>query len=180
MTLEEYLEHYLAWQDMLKFCGEQGFNAYIYAPKNDPYHKDRWREPYPKKEQKKLKELARTAGKHHVELIFAISPGQDLHYSGPEGIADRKVMLEKLEAMHDLGIRRFAIFFDDIKGMTEKSSVDAEDARNQAEFINEVQKKFRAAHEARGELGLHLRRRRRPVPQIHGLEREGQVQRAWI
>ena len=134
-------------QDMLEFCGEQGLNAYIYAPKNDPYHKDRWREPYPKKEQKKLKELARTAGKHHVELIFAISPGQDLHYSGPEGIADRKVMLEKLEAMHDLGIRRFAIFFDDIKGMTEKSSVDAEDARNQAEFINEIQKEFRTAHE---------------------------------
>ena len=134
-------------QDMLKFCGEQGLNAYIYAPKNDPYHKDRWREPYPKSQQKKLAELVQTADKHHVELIFAISPGQDLHYDGPEGTADRKIMLEKLEAMHDLGIRRFAVFFDDIKGMTEKSSVDAEDARNQAEFINEVQKEFRATHE---------------------------------
>lgn len=134
-------------QDMLEFCGEQGLNAYIYAPKNDPYHKDRWREPYPKNQQKKLAELARTADKHHVELIFAISPGQDLHYDGPEGTADRKIMLKKLEAIHDLGIRRFAIFFDDIKGMTEKSSVDAEDARNQAEFINDVQKEFRAAHE---------------------------------
>ena len=133
--------------DMLKFCGEQGLNAYIYAPKNDPYHKDRWREPYPKSQQKKLAELVQTADKHHLELIFAISPGQDLHYDGPEGTADRKIMLEKLEAMHNLGIRRFAIFFDDIKGMTEKSSVDAEDARNQAEFINEVQKEFRAAHE---------------------------------
>ena len=62
-------------QDMLEFCGEQGLNAYIYAPKNDPYHKDRWREPYPKNQQEKLAELARTADKHHVELIFAIFPG---------------------------------------------------------------------------------------------------------
>ncbi|MBQ1511015.1 MAG: beta-N-acetylglucosaminidase domain-containing protein [Selenomonadaceae bacterium] len=49
------------------FCGgEQGLNAYIYAPKNDPYHKDRWREPYPKKEQKKLKELVQTPGKWQI------------------------------------------------------------------------------------------------------------------
>ena len=53
-------------QDMLEFCGEQGLNAYIYAPKNDPYHKDRWREPYPKKEQKKLKELVQTPGKWQI------------------------------------------------------------------------------------------------------------------
>ncbi len=35
--------------DILGFCGEHGLNAYIYAPKDDPYHRDKWREPYPKK-----------------------------------------------------------------------------------------------------------------------------------
>ena len=33
--------------DMLKFCGEYNLNSYIYAPKDDPYHRDKWREPYP-------------------------------------------------------------------------------------------------------------------------------------
>ena len=31
--------------DLLNFCGEYNLNAYIYAPKDDPYHRDKWREP---------------------------------------------------------------------------------------------------------------------------------------
>ena len=41
--------------DMLSFCGRVGFNAYIYAPKDDVYHRSQWRLPYP---PQKLTELA--------------------------------------------------------------------------------------------------------------------------
>ncbi len=33
--------------DMLRFCGEYDLNSYIYVPKDDPYHRDKWGEPYP-------------------------------------------------------------------------------------------------------------------------------------
>ena len=33
--------------DILAFCRAEGFNAYLYAPKDDPYHREKWREPYP-------------------------------------------------------------------------------------------------------------------------------------
>lgn len=132
--------------DMMKFCGEQGLNAYIYAPKDDPYHRERWREPYPGDRLKKLEKLVQTAKQNGVEFIFAISPGMDLRFDGTGGEEDRKIMLRKLESMYALGVRSFAIFFDDIKGMTEKSSVDGKDAHQQAEFINEIQKELRGIH----------------------------------
>lgn len=33
--------------DQFAFYGAVKANTYIYAPKDDPYHRDRWREPYP-------------------------------------------------------------------------------------------------------------------------------------
>jgi hyaluronoglucosaminidase len=33
--------------DQMAFYGDMKLNTYIYAPKADPYHRDRWREPYP-------------------------------------------------------------------------------------------------------------------------------------
>jgi hyaluronoglucosaminidase len=33
--------------DQLDFYGRFKLNTYVYAPKDDPYHRDRWREPYP-------------------------------------------------------------------------------------------------------------------------------------
>ena len=33
--------------DILEFSSARGFNAYIYAPKDDPYHRNLWREKYP-------------------------------------------------------------------------------------------------------------------------------------
>ena len=137
--------------EMLRFCGEQGLNAYIYAPKDDPYHKARWRELYPEAEGKKLRELAETARQNNVELILALSPGADLAYTGEAATVDRQKMLTKLESLYQIGIRRFAFFFDDIKGMTEKSSVTAQDGDDQAHFINDLRREFLARHKDVGE-----------------------------
>ena len=47
--------------DMLRFMGRAGLNVYIYAPKDDPYHRTRWREPYPEDAERELRELVQTA-----------------------------------------------------------------------------------------------------------------------
>ena len=41
--------------DLINFCGKNNLNAYIYAPKDDPYHRDQWRKPYPEDKIKDLK-----------------------------------------------------------------------------------------------------------------------------
>ena len=124
--------------DMLKFCGEHGLNAYIYAPKDDPYHRAKWREPYPYEKLRELSRLVKQAQEHQVRFIFAISPGLDLRYSMVRGNMDRILMRQKLEAMYQIGIRDFAVFFDDIKD---------HDGQAQAELLNWLQENFVQEHE---------------------------------
>lgn len=124
--------------DIIKFCEKVGFNAYIYAPKDDPYHRDKWREAYPPKKLKELSKLVKTAKKNNVKFIFAISPGLDAHYSLLRGSMDRAVMADKLEAMYKIGIRDFAIFFDDIK---------EHDGEGQSDLVNWLTENFVKKHE---------------------------------
>ena len=117
--------------DMLKFCGEYNLNSYIYAPKNDPYHRDKWREPYPDDKIKELKNLVDIALQNNVHFIFAISPGLDLNYEGEKGEQDFQYMLNKLDSMYNIGIKDFAIFFDDLPV--------GQNGSNQAYFLNKIQ-----------------------------------------
>lgn len=125
-------------QDILAFCKNKGFNAYIYAPKDDPYHRAKWREPYPPTKLLALQELINTAKANKVKFVFAISPGLDINFGGDKAIADRASMKNKLETMYALGVRDFAIFFDDIK---DKNGV------KQAEFLNWVDDNFVKKHQ---------------------------------
>lgn len=97
----------------LKFYGEQKLNTYIYGPKDDPYHScPNWRKPYPTKEAEQIRELTRVAREYAVNFVWAIHPGQDIRWNEE----DRKLLLDKFESMYELGVRSFAVFFDDISG----------------------------------------------------------------
>lgn len=133
-----------ARMDMIDFCGKHGFNAYIYAPKDDPYHRAKWREPYPAEKMRELQALVSEAKTKGVRLIFAVSPGLDLHFRGAAAEADRTAMLGKLEAVYALGVRDFAIFFDDIK---------EKDGAGQAAFLNAIARELHARH---GDIGTIL------------------------
>lgn len=122
--------------DMISFCGRTGFNAYIYAPKDDPYHREKWREPYPATELQNLARLVAAAQQNGVRFIFAVSPGLDLHFGAGED-ADRSAMLAKFEALYQLGVRDFAIFFDDIQ---------SRDGAGQAAFLRAIDEGLRARH----------------------------------
>ncbi|MFS0783164.1 beta-N-acetylglucosaminidase domain-containing protein [Bacillus sp. 1P06AnD] len=99
------------------FYGENKINSYIYAPKSDPYHRDKWREPYPAEELGRMKELIETAKENKVDFVFAISPGKDIRFNeethevDPE---DYKALLDKAEALYEMGVRSFSILWDDI------------------------------------------------------------------
>ena len=120
--------------DMFEFCKVHGFNAYIYAPKDDPYHRSKWREPYPQEKLTEIKNLIDSAQKNNVKFIFAVSPGLDLNYSYS---SDVDSMIQKLTSIYNLGVRDFAIFFDDIEN---------KDGGAQAEFLNLIEEKFIKTH----------------------------------
>lgn len=116
----------------LKFYGDWKLNTYIYGPKDDPYHSSpKWREAYPTAEAEKLKSLVNIAKENHVNFYWAIHPGLDIKWNDE----DRKNVLQKFEMMYQLGIRHFAVFFDDISGEGTK-------AEKQADLLNYLQKEF--------------------------------------
>ena len=97
--------------DMLRFEGQHGMNVYYYAPKDDPYHRKLWREPYPPEQMSTLKEVVDVARANFVDFCFAISPGLSMTYSDDEEFAKLTV---KLESVGKLGVSCFALFLDDV------------------------------------------------------------------
>lgn len=116
----------------IKFYGENKLNTYIYGPKDDPYHSSpNWRLPYPSAEAEAIKTLVECANDNNVDFVWAIHPGQDIKWTQE----DKDALISKFRFMHDLGVRSFAVFFDDISGEGTK-------ADKQAELLNYINDKF--------------------------------------
>jgi hyaluronoglucosaminidase len=99
-----------ARRDVIRFLGHHGLNAFVYGPKNDPYHRDRWREPYPADALADLRLTAAVARRSRVRFIYALSPALDVCYACDDDFA---ALTAKLAQLAQARIRRFALFFDD-------------------------------------------------------------------
>jgi hypothetical protein len=97
--------------EMLRFAGAHGMNVYYYAPKDDPYHRKLWQQPYPQEEMKRLAQVVSTARANFVHFCFAISPGLSMVYSSDEDFAR---LAAKLASVSKLGVSCFALFLDDV------------------------------------------------------------------
>jgi hyaluronoglucosaminidase len=96
--------------DLLRFLPEAGLNTYVYAPKLDPYHRNRWRDPYPPEWLAHFHELASTADDLGLRFVFALSPGAGFD---PDA-GDQAVVEAKLATLLERGVRHFCLFFDDL------------------------------------------------------------------
>ena len=116
----------------LRFYGRFKLNTYIYGPKDDPYHSSpHWRDGYPAEKAAQLKALVGEAKRNRVDFVWAIHPGKDIQWNRE----DSNAVLQKFEKMYVLGVRSFAVFFDDISGA-------GTDARKQAGLLNFLQQQF--------------------------------------
>ncbi|AFZ65635.1 beta-N-acetylglucosaminidase domain-containing protein [Deinococcus peraridilitoris] len=88
-----------------------GMNTFMYAPKDDLWHRARWRAPYPPENSAVLAKLAQNAQDAGVQFVYALAPGLDLQWDDPH---DRQALLAKLTGVSQLGVRHFALLFDDI------------------------------------------------------------------
>ena len=120
-----------ARKSQLEFYGRNKMNVYIYGPKDDPWHRDKWREAYPEAEANRIAELVNVAKANGVNFYWAIHPGVDIKWNDE----DRDHLMAKLEIMYQLGVRSFAVFFDDIWGEGAK-------ADKQAALLNYIDDNF--------------------------------------
>ena len=119
-----------------QFYGRNKMNVYIYGPKDDPYHRYRWRENYPTAEANKMKELVAEAHKNKVNFVWAVHPGIDIKWNKTDSLN----VIKKLEFMYGLGVRAFAVFFDDITG-------EGTSGVKQAQLLNYITDEFVRKHE---------------------------------
>lgn len=116
---------------MFEFMGRHKMNEYTYGPKNDPYHRGNWATPYPASEGKLISELAEAAHRNKVKFVWAMHPGNSI----AEG--NYEAALAKFEAMYELGVRNFCLFFDDISG---------ENVNQQVAYLQHLTDKFVKKH----------------------------------
>lgn len=103
--------------DMIRDMSNFKMNTYMYAPKDDPYHREKWRELYPDKEAKEICQLAEIGKEENVDFVWMIHPGNDFQYGSEPYYAncdDFDKLITKFEQLYNLGIRQFGISYDDL------------------------------------------------------------------
>lgn len=96
---------------LIEEIGRWGMNRYLYAPKDDPLQRDRWRDSYPQQTLDRFAELIRCGDAAGVQTGFAISPGLSIGYSQRKDVA---ALIHKFRVFRQLGSRFFALALDDV------------------------------------------------------------------
>ncbi|MFH9350330.1 beta-N-acetylglucosaminidase domain-containing protein [Kitasatospora sp. NPDC017646] len=97
--------------DQVDFLGRSKQNFYLYAPGDDPFRLNRWRDAYPADQQSDLRELGDRARQNHVTLGYAIDPGQSLCFTDDD---DVDALVKKLDGLRKLGFTAFQLQFLDV------------------------------------------------------------------
>lgn len=157
-------------KDLLHFMMRNKMNSYMYGAKSDAYHSQYWDKPYPSTltdEQKSMgcftadnmKEICEVSAATKVNFIWAIHPGKAFT-GNDDNVIDR--IIGKFELMHDLGVRQFAVFVDDVGVPTDAPTL-ALNAKRLTDLQNAMDKKwnFKGAVPADTLKPLHF------VPQLY-------------
>ena len=87
--IEGYFGRQLNWAErrgILEHLSSLNMNTYLYAPKEDPYHRVQWRHPYPEEWRQNLEAFTRRARDLAIEVIPALAPGLTYDYLNETGL----------------------------------------------------------------------------------------------
>ena len=107
-------------------------NVFIYGPKGDLYARDNWRDLYPLQGSGEgagqiIEVAAHEADRVLVDFVWSISPGLSFDFNNYN--AELATLKAKIDNVRSLGVRRFALFLDDIANA---------DAAGHARLMNDV------------------------------------------
>src|SRR5829696_7448984 len=99
------------WDERREVCrgiAEAGGDTYVYAPKDDPLHRERWRTPYPDDD---VAQFAALVAEGTVRVGFAISPGLSID---PGSAIDRTALARKIAQLTEVGVDLVVLALDDL------------------------------------------------------------------
>ncbi len=112
--IEGFYGRMLSWDERRLVCDcmdQLSLNTYVYAPKEDPYHRAAWRAPYPSSWIREFRAFNMHATRKNIRVIPCIAPGLSFDYTSR---SDYSTLLKKLSAFADCGCRTLALLMDDI------------------------------------------------------------------
>lgn len=112
--IEGYFGRELGWEeryDILEHLASLEMNTYLLAPKEDPYHRLKWKLPYPAEEMAKIKGLVEAGKERGIEVMPAMGPGLSYDYESEE---DYKILVDKFKAFFEIGADTVVLFMDDV------------------------------------------------------------------
>ena len=96
---------------VMRLMAKCGMNTYFYAPKDDIYHREKWRELYPEAEYESLRMLFDEAKANFLDFNWCVGPGLTYKYTSH---SDFDLLIAKFKSLYDMGVRGFGLLLDDI------------------------------------------------------------------
>ena len=112
--IEGYYGRMLSWDErrsLVDKLAQENLNTYLYAPKEDPFHRQEWRKPYPARWQASFKLFVKYSNEKNITVIAGISPGLSFDYCSS---ADYSRLFNKLASFVKLGCKSVCLLMDDI------------------------------------------------------------------
>jgi beta-N-acetylglucosaminidase len=110
-VLEGFYGRPWSWDERVavaRWCAERGMPDSVWAPKDEPVHRERWREPWPDEVVGGFERLAAEPG---IRLGVGLSPGLDVDCASA---ADRAALAGKALGAVDAGAALVLLCLDDI------------------------------------------------------------------
>jgi hyaluronoglucosaminidase len=112
--IEGYYGRMLSWEERASVIAHMralSLNTYLYAPKEDPYHRLQWRTPYPRQWIQAFSLFVKKGKGAGVAVIPGIAPGLSFDYCSK---ADYALLFRKCLALAQTGIPALCLLMDDI------------------------------------------------------------------
>lgn len=128
----------------LKNFGDFNMNTYFLAPKDVPWQRFNWRQPFDADFLAKTAELTEIGRKNAIDIVTCVSPGLSVKYSDEN---DVDAVITRYKQLFELGARHFGMLWDDIAWeLQHQEDIDTyvSTAAAHADFTNRVWNKLLA------------------------------------
>lgn len=113
--IEGYYGKLLSFEDrhgLLARLRQLSMDSYLYAPKDDLWHRFNWRAPYPDKWCAAFASFCETAKANQIQVLAGIAPGLDFNFAADK--ADFAALRAKAAQLTAAGADALVLMFDDI------------------------------------------------------------------
>ena len=108
-------------KSLMKFGGDFKMTSYVFAPKDDSYHKELWRELYPEEELNDIKEMVQVGIDSKCRFVWTAHPFMG-GFNASKADEEIAALLNKFDQLYDAGVRQFGVLGDDV-GSLDRSVV---------------------------------------------------------